>query len=298
MILLSKTIFFPFLFKRSNKIAATQKRIQNINDYLTYRTWFYTTRGLYEEDRLMFTLLLALRIDLRRGKIRHDEFEVLIKGGASLDLNTCPTKPFRWLNDIAWLNLLELSRVKDFHDVIDCIQKNEKVFKDWFDKESIDLPDTYESLTVFHRFLFIRSISPDRTIFETRNYIQDSLGVKYTEIPVLSFDVLWDESQCKTPLLGILSSGADPTSNIQALAKKKNVELLIVSMGQGQEILARRYLHQTMTHGGWLLIQNAHLGLDYLDEIYETMTTANFEPSFRVFVIFSASLSLCLLSKY
>jgi dynein heavy chain len=104
---------------KSNKIAATQKRIQNINDYLTYRTWFYTTRGLYEEDRLMFTLLLALRIDLRRGKIRYDEFEVLIKGGASLDLNTCPSKPFRWLNDLSWLNLLELSRVKEFHDVID-----------------------------------------------------------------------------------------------------------------------------------------------------------------------------------
>ncbi|CAF1532390.1 unnamed protein product, partial [Rotaria magnacalcarata] len=68
-----------------NKLAARQKRIQNINDYLTYQTWFYTIRGLYEEDRLMFTLLMALRIDLRRGRIRYDEFQVLIKGGASLD---------------------------------------------------------------------------------------------------------------------------------------------------------------------------------------------------------------------
>ena len=73
----------------------------------------------------MFTLLLALRIDLRRGKIRYDEFEVLIKGGASLDLNTCPSKPFRWLNDLSWLNLLELSRVKEFHDVIDRVCEHE-----------------------------------------------------------------------------------------------------------------------------------------------------------------------------
>lgn len=71
----------------------------------------------------MFTLLMALRIDLRRGKIRHDEFEVLIKGGASLDFNTCPIKPFRWLNDSSWLNLLELSRLKEFHDVIDRVCK-------------------------------------------------------------------------------------------------------------------------------------------------------------------------------
>jgi len=41
-------------------------------------------------------------------------------------------------------------------------------------------------------------------------------------------------------------------------------------MGQGQEILARRYLQQTMTTGGWILLQNAHLGFNYLDEFYES----------------------------
>jgi hypothetical protein len=56
---------------------------------------------------------------------------------------------------------------------------------------------------------------------------------------VLSLDVLLEESNCRTALLGLLSSGADPTSNIQALAKKKAIDLCIVSMGQGQEILAR-----------------------------------------------------------
>ncbi|CAF4008631.1 unnamed protein product [Rotaria magnacalcarata] len=275
---------------KSNKIAATQKRIQNINDYLTYRTWFYTTRGLYEDDRLMFTLLMALRIDLRRGKIRYDEFQVLVKGGASLDLNTCPPKPFRWLNDSSWLNLLELSRLKEFHDVIDRLQKNERIFKDWFDKQlpSSDLstlPETYENLNTFHRFLFIRCISPDRTILEARHYIQNSLGIKYLEIPVLSLELLWEESNSKTSLLGLLSSGADPTSNIQTLAKKKNIDLFIVSMGQGQEVLARRYLQQTVQSGGWLLLQNAHLGLDYLEEFHENLISMDtFDPSFRVWL--------------
>lgn len=274
--------------QKSSKIAATQKRIQNINDYLTYRTWFYTSRGLYEDDKLMFTLLMALRIDLRRGKVRYDEFEVLIKGGASLDLNTCPPKQFRWLNDLSWLNLLELSRLKEFHDVIDRVrlfvsfrfvwsfsfqlQKNERTFKDWFEKQSTEflpLPEPYEHLTSFHRFLFVRCLSADRTIVEARFYINESLGSKYVELPILTLEILFDESDAKTPLLGLLSSGADPTSNIQNLAKKKNLDLSIVSMGQGQDVLARRFLQQTISSGGWLLLQNAHLGLDYLDEFYE-----------------------------
>ena len=105
---------------------------------------------------------------------------------------------------------------------------------------------------------------------ESRNYIHESLGSKYVEMPVLNLELVWEESDLKTPLLGLLSSGADPTSNIQALAKKKSIELYVVSMGQGQELLARRSLQQCITSGGWLLLQNVHLALDYLDEFHQS----------------------------
>ncbi|CAF3320729.1 unnamed protein product [Rotaria socialis] len=109
----------------------------------------------------------------------------------------------------------------------------------WFDKQlsSSDLsllPETYENVNAFHRFLFIRCILRDRTISEARYYVQDSLGIKYLEIPVLSLELLWDESNSKISLLGLFSSSADSTSNIQTLTKKKNIDLFIVSMGEGR----------------------------------------------------------------
>lgn len=43
-------------------------------------------------------------------------------------------------------------------------------------------------------------------------------------------------------------------------------------MGQGQEIHARRLLQQFITDGGWVLLQNCHLGLNFLDELYDTVS--------------------------
>lgn len=56
-------------------------------------------------------------------------------------------------------------------------------------------------------------------------------------------------------------------------------------MGQGQEIHARRLLSQSMAEGGWVLLQNCHLGLDYMDELLDTITTTEFtHQSFRCWI--------------
>ena len=68
------------LFFRSEKCPIPAKRIQNIIDFLTFELFKYAARGLYEKDKLMFTLLLSLKIDLEKKNVKHEEFETLIKG--------------------------------------------------------------------------------------------------------------------------------------------------------------------------------------------------------------------------
>lgn len=76
----------------------------------------------------------------------------------------------------------------------------------------------------------------------------DSMGARYAEGVILDLEETWKESDPRTPLICFLSMGSDPTDSIIALGKKLKVETRYVSMGQGQEVHARKLLQQTMAN--------------------------------------------------
>ncbi|XP_036073448.1 dynein heavy chain 8, axonemal isoform X1 [Rousettus aegyptiacus] len=274
---------------RSEKSPLPQKRITNIIEYLTYEVFTYSVRGLYENHKFLFVLLMTLKIDLQRGTVKHKEFQALIKGGAALDLKACPPKPFRWILDMTWLNLVELSKLPQFAEIMNQISRNEKGWKSWFDKDAPEeeiIPDGYnDSLDTCRKLLLIRSWCPDRTVFQARKYIADSLEEKYTEPVILNLEKTWEESDTRTPLICFLSMGSDPTIQIDALAKKLKLECRTISMGQGQEVHARKLIQMSMQQGGWVLLQNCHLGLEFMDELLDTIiTTEANDDSFRVWI--------------
>lgn len=116
-----------------------------------------------------------------------------------------------------WLAVFQLCQVA----------RSEKQWKAWFDKEAPEnevMPDGYDSsLDVFRRLLLVRSWCPDRTLVQARRYIQDSLGERYAEGVILDIEKVWEESDCRTPMVGMLSMGSDPTQSIELLAKKHKI---------------------------------------------------------------------------
>ncbi|KZC10625.1 Dynein heavy chain 5, axonemal [Dufourea novaeangliae] len=152
------TIFDNSITK-STKSPITNERINIILRHLTYEVWAFTLRSLYERHKSLFTLMLAMKIDCHRSVISHAEFNAFIKGGASLDLNAVAPKPFKWILDITWLNLVEISKLEIFSDVLTKIEFNEKDWRVWYEKEKPEeeeLPCGYQKkLDVFRKLLLM-----------------------------------------------------------------------------------------------------------------------------------------------
>lgn len=101
-----------------------------------------------------------------------------------------------------------------------------------------------EACTEFQKMLFIRSCRPDRISFCITSYIVRNLSQSFVEPPVLDLKAVLDDSVAQTPLIFVLSPGADPASALVQLAESQDmsVQFMMLSLGQGQASIATRFI--------------------------------------------------------
>jgi dynein heavy chain len=236
---------FDLSLANSNVSISLDRRIKYIIEYLTYAVFKYKCRGLYEVHKTLFTILVALKVDLNMGNITRSQFEFIIKGGASIDIDSIRPKPFDWLTDISWMNLNMLQKFSKFEDILNIIEKNGNAWKRWYEKSKPEkeiMPNGLEMLSVFEKLLIIRAWCPDRTLNQAFQYVENSLGPKFVEVVMFDIEEMYIESKSTTPLICFLSMGSDPSILIENTAKKMEIPFHSVSMGQGQEIHAEKLM--------------------------------------------------------
>ena len=94
-----------------------------------------------------------------------------------------------------------------------------------------------------------------------------------------------DEADNRVPLICLLSTGSDPSGQIETLARLRVQDFRSLAMGQGQEESARKMITDAIVNGHWLMLQNCHLSLDFCDEIMQTiLDTDEMHPNFRLWL--------------
>merc|ERR1719409_2421763 len=128
------------------------------------------------------------------------------------------------------------------------------------------------TLGAFVRMILVRSVREDRTGVACQQFINESLDPKFTAPVTDAIADIYDESTNRKPVLYLLTAGSDPTLSIDELAKKKKrFPTDKVSMGEGQEKVARLKMNDAFLTGGWLILQNSHLGIAFMNELEDIL---------------------------
>lgn len=82
--------------------TSLRKRVNNLIDSITYTSYQYARRGLFERHKLIVSTMLTLRINLRANKLNADEVNHLIIGKTELNPSAMPESLKSFLTDTIW----------------------------------------------------------------------------------------------------------------------------------------------------------------------------------------------------
>ena len=292
-------VLFNESMEKADKAQLASKRVANIIDALTYICYRYINRGLYEKDKLTFIVLVTLKILITAGQLRPGDLTLFLRGGAALDIDSVKRKPFAWISNEAWLNVIELSQQqKFFANLPGDMIANEAMWRRWYEDnepESMNIPE-YETkiaevpvIGPFFKLLLIRSLRVDRCMLVCRWFVRniEDMGPRFVEPVTDTIESIFDGMTPGTPVIFLLSTGADPTESIEALARKRKLASpAVISMGEGQDEYAIKAMLAGAANGTWVLLQNCELGLDLMVKMEDFVArlTESMDPNFRLFI--------------
>nr|CCC95695.1 unnamed protein product [Trypanosoma congolense IL3000] len=272
-----------------------QEHLEKIILRLTLSTYEHVSRGLFNKDKIIFSLLICTAIERHGGKLLDDEWQYLVRASALVpsELPQLPEK-LSYLNRQQWelANALFL-HVHCFNKLGEDLVNDSQMWKDFVFSESpqqTTLPGEWEKkLTPFQRILLIRCFREEKLFFSTIDYVGKTMGQRFVEPPPFNLESALADSSPTVPIIFILSQGADPMGTLQAFAQSQEQKLQYVSLGQGQGENAKRLIATCKKEGDWALLQNCHLSKTFMPELEQQVAQllqsgSTVHPNFRLWL--------------
>ncbi|EPY23032.1 hypothetical protein STCU_07926 [Strigomonas culicis] len=278
---------FAYSILKSDPSFEISDRLVNIINTLTYNLYCYVCMGIFEKDKLMLSLQMAIRLLEQESRIEHHELEFFLRG-CVLASKDFPTNSFSWLTERQWNDICKLSQSCEvFAKLPEQIKGAEEEWKAWFaldrPEDSKALPCGYsEQINEFQLLCLLRCFRLDRVYNGVTNFITqcDLLGERFVMPPILRYKEVLDKSSALAPVVCIVSPGANPADEIVKLATKEVGidKLRSISLGQGQGDEAMKLVELGAVRGHWVLLQNCHLLSTWMKDLEKTIEKMDQQP--------------------
>ena len=134
------------------------------------------------------------------------------------------------LTEKQWRFILNLECTSQiFKGLPENITKDFNHWKNWVtlkDPHNHPLPGHWEEqLSRFQKMLIFKALREDKLVFKMREFVEKQLGHSFAHPLPVSMDEVFADSDNKTPIIFVLSQGAEPTALFLRFAKKTRVDL-------------------------------------------------------------------------
>ncbi|XP_034234645.1 dynein beta chain, ciliary [Thrips palmi] len=265
-------------------------RVLNLIDCITYFVFMYTSRGLFECDKLIFASQMTFQILLASEEIQPQELDFLLR----FPITPHVTSPVDFLSNSSWGGVRSLSSKDEFRNFDRDIETSPKRWKKLVESECPErekFPQEWKNKTPLQRLCMMRALRPDRMMYAVAAFIEEKLGAKYVEGRAVEFARSFEETSPSTPIFFILSPGVNPLKDVESLGRKlgytlNNGNFHNVSLGQGQEVVAEEAMDVAATKGHWVVLQNIHLVKKWLPALEKKLEAyaEGSHSNYRVFM--------------
>ena len=273
--------FFKRIFKSvldtavpsASKDIEIDKKCAIFIEKLTYAVFANVSRGLFADHREVLSFLIAMSLLRSSGEVTDDMWKLFLRGPADVDVSKFED-PIDAIEPRIWGKACSLSKsMPIFTELPSIINKNYEEWRGLIEENSIEFPKPYDSVSLFHKLIIASCIARRKVVSLVRLLVKDVLGEPFIQQADVDLNAPFADTSNDTPLLFILSQGADPRESLEKLAEEKGYakKLKILSLGQGRGPTASQYVKKAKKDGHWVFLQNCHLCPTFLPTL-EIMT--------------------------
>jgi dynein heavy chain len=298
-----------------------ESRTGRLMENITKDIYRNVSRGLFEEHKFIFSLLICVRIQIKAGQLDPKLWEVFLRGPPPFGNDNKPEQKPKSITEANWDTAYYLDiTYPQFQGMCSDIETNLELYN----REFSGHPNPFErqvpektrlgkaNLGYFEKMLLIKILRQEKVIYSLYSYVEKSLGGYFIGSLEVKMEDVFAESDCYTPIIFILSQGADPRSGIEKLAaemgvvigqskeskesklaseenvKAKEKRMIPISLGQGQGPLALEILKESLREGYWAVLENCHLARSWMPELEKFVESLSkyeeISPEFRMFL--------------
>ena len=244
------------------------ERVIRLIEVTSLTCFRYVAQGLFERHKLIMGTQLVMAILRAKGDLQQNKFDYLLRGPKVLGEENPLSE---WISDSIWANVQALKEIEDYSILPDDLQGSAKRWKEWIELERPEdepLPGDWKRMPEFERLLLFRALRPDRLTAAMAAFVKSSVGADYVTSQPFDLEKSFQDSSPAVPIFIFLSPGVDVAGAVEAMGAKmgftaESGRYASVALGQGQEPIAMSNLNRMHKNGGWVLLQNLHLTIDW-----------------------------------